>query len=244
MKQILEKYSLAEIDSSGKNLYLPIKSDVKVHSIIPQASSPLQSAQKCPILVAFECHRRTDEIDDSFTTLTSTITSNSQSQSKSKSSSWITNNLSNNLSNNANNSNGNNLTGSNLTSSLEDDAVSTTTSTTSTTSKPRKKKSKKVVVVDAKSENSKKLDAKSEKQIVERKYSGKSFIELCIFKIGDDVRQDMLAVQIIQLFQSIFRNVGLDLFLYPYKIIATDSEVKKKKKRNTCLFVYLCAGGI
>ena len=57
-------------------------------------------------------------------------------------------------------------------------------------------------------------------RLIENKKTRPPELVSCIFKVFDDIRQDGLALQIIRMFQAIFKRTGLELHVFPYKTIS------------------------
>jgi phosphatidylinositol-4,5-bisphosphate 3-kinase len=48
---------------------------------------------------------------------------------------------------------------------------------------------------------------------------------MIIFKNGDDIRQDLLTLQLIKIMDKIWLDNGMDFRMKPYKVIATKDQV-------------------
>ena len=55
-----------------------------------------------------------------------------------------------------------------------------------------------------------------------------------VLQAGDDLRQDMLTLQLIRLMDKIWLRSGLDLKLVTYQVLATGPEHGEQQRERLC----------
>ncbi|KAL6758982.1 kinase-like domain-containing protein [Haematococcus lacustris] len=154
---------LATFQPERPDLYIPTNIDCRVLGHIPTSGTPMQSAAKVPILVAFQVEQQPD--------------------------------------------------GQPVTSSTHHTAACLASASASTQGQQ-----------PAAGEGSMAEGNGQQQGGATTTTPGAARTVACIFKVGDDVRQDVLALQVVQLLKAAYDRAGLPVYLRPYGCLPTGYE--------------------
>lgn len=98
------------------------------------------------------------------------------------------------------------------------------------TFKVRRQQPANAAIVSAEAEDSLDVGIQPEvAQSLQEHAAGFDTWQSAIFKVGDDCRQDVLALQIIAIHKNVFTSLGLDLLVTPYRVTATGPGVSSNE---------------
>lgn len=207
IQKCLEKYQRElEVRDPGKTpIYLLVNPKCRVKRIVTDTGTPMQSAERCPIMVTFvvESYEGPDETRQVERQNSKVSSSNKMSLIRSKAEEFSNSNA--------------DLEEVNL-ELIDPKAFTEQKHAISFYVASRGAGRNFNANISAMIGPAKMQEADVRRSSEVRGFGGERTVS-CIFKTKDDVRQDILSIQIIRLFQEIFKKSRLDLFVYPYAII-------------------------